>query len=104
MSPEEILNFFYDTVTYTHTAKGWRTAFAPERLRGIKLTKDLINAKTGKVAAEAGTKITPRLAKKLIEGGMKEQLVSDDELVGHYIATDIINERPARCCARPATS
>jgi DNA-directed RNA polymerase subunit beta len=34
----------------------------PERLRGVKLTAALVDAKTGKVVAEAGSKLTPRTA------------------------------------------
>jgi DNA-directed RNA polymerase subunit beta len=41
--------------------------FVPERFRGVKLVHDLIDAKTGKVVAEAGEKITPRKAKQLAE-------------------------------------
>jgi DNA-directed RNA polymerase subunit beta len=92
MSKEEILNDFYGTVTYTWTKKGWKTPFKPERLHGIKLVADLVNAKTGKVVAEEGTKITPRLAKKITGEGLKEQLVPAAALVGQYVATDLINE------------
>ncbi len=91
MSPEEILAYFYDTVTYTRHDQDWRTAFDAERLRGIKLTADLVDAKTGKVVAETGTKVTPRLAKRLIQEGLKEQMVSDQELIGKYVSTDFIN-------------
>jgi DNA-directed RNA polymerase subunit beta len=59
----------------------------------VKLTSDLINAKTGRVVAEAGTKMTPRLLRQLGEKGMEEQLVSDEDLIGRYIATDINNEQ-----------
>ncbi len=92
MTPEEILDYFYDKVFYKRVDDGWRTPFEPERLRGIKLNRDLVDAKTGKVKVEAGTKITPRLAKKLAEEGLKEQLVSDDDLVGAYLAEDHIDE------------
>ena len=43
--------------------------------------------------AEAGTKITPRLARKLIEQGLEEQLVATEELAGRYLAADLINEQ-----------
>ncbi len=92
MSKDEILNYFFDTVTYTWTKKGWKTPFKPERLHGIKLVADLVNAKTGKVVAEEGTKFTPRLAKKIANEGLKEQLVPAAALVGRYAATDLINE------------
>ncbi|MDH3919274.1 MAG: DNA-directed RNA polymerase subunit beta, partial [Rhodospirillales bacterium] len=93
MSPEEILDRFYDNVTFNRVDEGWRTAFNSERLRGIKLTSDLVDAKTKKVVAEAGTKITPRLAKKLVKEGLEEQLVSDEELVGKYVANDFIDSK-----------
>ena len=65
--------------------------FRPDRLRGIKPTSDLIDAKTGKVAIEAGRKVTARLAKKLADEGLKELLVSDEDLHGRYLAQDIVN-------------
>jgi DNA-directed RNA polymerase subunit beta len=79
-------------VVFTRSKKGWQTSFDPERMKGIKLNTDLVNAKTGKVVAEAGTKMTPRVARKLQEGGLKEQLVGLEELVGRYAAIDLINE------------
>ena len=54
MANEEILEHFYNRVVFTHSKKGWQTAFDPARLRGVKLTNDLVDAKTGKVVAEAG--------------------------------------------------
>ena len=91
MSPEEVLSYFYDSITYTRAKDGWRTAFDAERQRGVKLTRDLVDAKTGKAVAEAGTKLTPRLIKKLVQDGLKEQLVLDEELVSKYVTTDFIN-------------
>ena len=91
MTPEEILAYFYDEIVYRRGAKGWHTAFKPERVRAVKLTSNLVDAKSGKVVAEAGTKVTPRLAKKLIEQGLKEQLITDEELIGRYVAQDYIN-------------
>ncbi|MCW8917139.1 MAG: DNA-directed RNA polymerase subunit beta [Magnetovibrio sp.] len=93
MSKRDILHYFYNQQTYTRTKKGWKTDFDPSRLRGVKLTKDLINAKTGKVVAEAGEKITPRKLKKLEEGKVTEILVTGEELIGSYAADDIFSEK-----------
>ena len=93
MSKEEILDNFYDTVTFTATAKGWKTAFDVERMRGHKLIADLVNAKGAKTVAEAGTKLTPRVIKKLREGGLKEVLVTGEDIERRYIASDLINEK-----------
>ena len=91
MTPEYVLKHFYDVVSFERVKRGWKTAFSADMLRGVKLTADLINAKTGRVAAEAGTKMTPRLLRQLAEKGMEEQLVSDEELIGRYVAHDIVN-------------
>jgi DNA-directed RNA polymerase subunit beta len=91
LEDEEILATFYDRITLKATKEGWRMPFRPDRLRGIKPTSDLIDAKTGKVAIEAGRKVTARLAKKLADEGLKELLVSDEDLHGRYLAQDIVN-------------
>jgi DNA-directed RNA polymerase subunit beta len=93
MSAEEILAFFYGQVVFNHTKKGWQTVFDPNRMRGVKLVRDLVDAKTGKVVAEAGTKMSPRLARKLQEQGLKEQQAVVEDLVGRYVACDLINEK-----------
>ncbi|MDA8231464.1 MAG: DNA-directed RNA polymerase subunit beta [Magnetospirillum sp.] len=93
MTAEEVLNYFYDTVTYTRGPKGWKTVFEPERMKGVKLVSDLIDARTGEKVAEAGAKMTPRLGKKLKDSGLAEMLVPAEELVGQYVAVDIIDEQ-----------
>jgi DNA-directed RNA polymerase subunit beta len=94
MSPEGILDYFYDTVVFAKVKnKGWKTEFNGERLRGMKLTSDLVNAKTNRVAVKAGTKITPRLIRELMEKGFKEQIVPTEDLIGRYVAVDLINQK-----------
>jgi DNA-directed RNA polymerase subunit beta len=92
MSSEEILNYFYGRVSFKRDAHGWRTAFDGERLKGQKLTSDLIDADTGKVVAESGVKMTPRTAKKLREQGVVDVVVAPEDLVGSYIALDLVND------------
>jgi DNA-directed RNA polymerase subunit beta len=94
-SSEDILNEFYNTVSYTYDKKrdGWKTKFVAERWRGAKLVTDMINGSNGKVVIEAGTKITPRTARKLEEDGLKDILVAGETLIGSFIAEDLINEK-----------
>ncbi len=92
LSAEGILRYFYRTVDYKRHKKGWKTPFDDERLRGLKLLNDLVNAKNGKVMAEAGSKMTPRLSKQLEADGLKNLLVDASQLVGRYAALDIVNE------------
>ncbi len=91
---EEILHHFYNTVTYTQAKDGgWRTPFDPQRYRGLKPTADLVDAKSGQVVVEAGKKITPRLARKLAEDGLKELLVRDEDLHGAYLADELVDPK-----------
>ena len=93
MSPESILDYFYGKVVFMRTKKGWKTKFAPERMLGIKLISDMRDAKSGRVVAETGTKMTQRVLQTLKKKGLKEQLVQDEDLIGRYIANDLIDEK-----------
>ncbi len=92
MPTEEILGTFYNTLTYKRQKSGWVTKYVPDSWKGAKLTHDLIDAKTGKKVLEEGKKINGRIAKKLAEDGLKEILLTDDQLIGKYFAADLINE------------
>jgi DNA-directed RNA polymerase subunit beta len=93
LSGEELLDYFYNKVVYRYDQKsgGWRVPFDPERLRGLRPGNDLINARSGKVAVTAGTKVTPRLARKLADEGLKELLVQDQAVTGNYLGEDLID-------------
>jgi len=92
MSPEEILDYFYEKVTFERTQAGWKTEFRADRMRGVKLSRDLVDAATGERLAEGGTKLTPKLLRHLATQGLREQLVPDEDLAGRYVAEDLINE------------
>ncbi len=94
MDQEGIMDAYYDTVQFKlKKNKGWVTKFFPERVRGTRPTYDLVDAKSGEVIAEAGKKVTPRAVKKLIdEGKVTDLLVPFDNIVGRFVAKDIINE------------
>ena len=94
LDQEAIMDAYYDTVDYKYKKnKGWVTKFFPERVRGTRPVYDLVDAKSGEVIAEAGKKVTPRAVKKLIDDGkVTELLMPFDQIVGKYVAKDIINE------------
>ena len=92
---DEILNLFYSTEIYNFNVKDnkWKFNFNPKNIKTGKLQKSLINASDGKVAVKQGTKINPAIAKKLFNDGLKNLLIEDDELIGKFVADDIINEK-----------
>ena len=95
MDQEAIMNAYYTTIDFDFDKKanGWVTKFFPERVRGTRPTYDLVDAASGEVIASAGEKVTPRTVKKLIdEGKVKNLLVPFRQIVGKFVARDIINE------------
>ncbi len=90
MDKEEILSYFYEVDTLTADKKNWKVKFVPERMKGVKFDFDLINAKTGDVAVEAGKKIAPRMAAKLAEEGLEEYLLPTDKLQGKFLASPVV--------------
>ncbi|MGD9638233.1 MAG: DNA-directed RNA polymerase subunit beta [Alphaproteobacteria bacterium] len=101
LTSEDILSYFYDTVVYTRVENGWKTSFDADRMKGLKLINPLVNAENGEVVAEAGKKITPRQAKKLVESGLKEILITEEDLVGSYSAQTIFKGKEDEAFINP---
>ncbi|MGA0314892.1 MAG: DNA-directed RNA polymerase subunit beta, partial [Alphaproteobacteria bacterium] len=93
MTAEEIFDYFYGKVTFTRIKEGWKVPFDEDAYRGTRLSKDLVDARSGKVLAEEGTRMTPRVIRELSEKGFKDQLLGLDDLVGRYLAEDIVNSK-----------
>ncbi|MDF2493433.1 DNA-directed RNA polymerase subunit beta [Sphingomonas sp.] len=92
LNSEEILNHFYNRVTYVRGEGGWRIPFAAENWRGVKPTFDLVDANSGEVVFPMGTKVTPRAANKAAKDGLTDLLIPTEEIYGRYSAYDLINE------------
>src|SRR5580698_7719852 len=90
MDAEEILNFFYGQVVFTRTSKGWARPFDPDAFRNIKLLEPLVDADTGQVVADSETKLTVRTVRRIAET-TKEVLVGRTDLLGRYVAEDLVN-------------
>ena len=93
MSKEEILDQYYESISFKFDKKtnGWIRPFNAEDFRGAKLLRDLVDAKTGEVVAPQGRKLTKRGAKKLAEDGLKNVLISNEEMSERFAAEDIVN-------------
>jgi DNA-directed RNA polymerase subunit beta len=100
---EEILNTFYQTVTYSRDKDGWRLPFDANRMRGFKANADMIDADSGAVVIEAGHKLTARGARQLLDRGVKALKVADDDLYGNYLAEDMVNLETGEIYAEAGT-
>ncbi|MBE9604242.1 DNA-directed RNA polymerase subunit beta [Acetobacteraceae bacterium H6797] len=91
MDAEEILSLFYGQVVFSRGPKGWSRSFDPDSFRGIKLIEPLVDAATGQIVADRDTKMTPRAARKIAEAGTKEVLVGRADLIGRFVAEDMVD-------------
>ncbi|KPU82626.1 hypothetical protein JI56_01390, partial [SAR11 cluster bacterium PRT-SC02] len=93
---DKIIKTFYttDKFVYDKENKNWKTNFKPEKFkRPIKLKFDLIDAKNNKKLLNKGDKLNFIIANKFKEKGTQEILVSNQELIGKYSATEINNKK-----------
>ncbi len=91
MDQEEILSHFYGQVVFDRTPKGWARPFDPDAFRGMKLLEPLVDAATGEIVAKAEDKLTARQSRRIAEN-TKEVLVGRTDLLGRYVAVDLVNE------------
>ena len=99
MDKEEILNYFYDAMTYVADKKGWKAKFDAERLKGVKFDFDVIDAKSGEVVLEKGKKLAPRMAQKLVDGGLEFYKVSNEQIIGKFLANNIVEAKTGEVIA-----
>lgn len=92
LTSEEILNTFYNRMTYVRGPNGWQVPFAPEAWRGQKPSYDIVNGESGEIVFPAGQKISPRAANKAAKDGLTTLLIPTEEIFGRYSAYDLINE------------
>jgi DNA-directed RNA polymerase subunit beta len=92
LNGEEILNYFYNRVTFVRGQGGWQIPFAAENWRGAKPMFDIVDAKSGEIIFPSGQKISPRAANKAQKDGLETLLIPTEEIFGRYSAYDLINE------------
>ncbi len=88
----KIIETFFTTNKFDFDAqnKMWSTNFDPNNYkRPIKLSYDLVDSKNKKKVLGKGEKLNFIIAKKLAEKGLKNILVSNNELIGKYVADEI---------------
>ena len=91
-SADDLLRFFYDieTITFKGKTKIYKS-FNADIMVGQRATADLIDSKSGEVLAKKGRKIGKALAQKLAKAGIKTLPMEQEELVGKFLANDILD-------------
>lgn len=100
MSSSEILNTYYKTINYEIKDRDWVTDFEVKTITLQRLSYDLVNAENNEVVLEAGQKITPRLARKFIENGLKKVVVPSNNFLGLYLGRDLLDNSSGEVLAK----
>ncbi|MEZ5708384.1 MAG: DNA-directed RNA polymerase subunit beta [Blastomonas sp.] len=93
LNSEEILDYFYEKVTFERAKDGWKIPFVAEQWRGQKPSFDIVDANSGEIIFKAGDKVTPRAANKAAKDGLEMLQIPTEEIFGRYSAYDLINEK-----------
>ncbi|MCF6289718.1 MAG: DNA-directed RNA polymerase subunit beta [Desulfobacterales bacterium] len=89
-SPEELLRYFYKVEKLVVKRKKFKKVFDLELLLGQRATQDLIHPETGDVLVKKGRKISKAAGRKLAGAGIDLLDVELDELVGKFVAHDVV--------------
>ena len=91
LTPEDILERFYDFDQFRLTQTSAKWQFEPKRLQGETAAFDIVD-KDGKVIVAKDKRVTARHVRLMQEAGIKEITVPDDFLVGRVLAKSIFNK------------
>jgi DNA-directed RNA polymerase subunit beta len=90
---EQVLRTFYavEHVVYEPTRKMFQKRVS-ELLAGQAPTEDIVDPKSGEMLAKADRKLSKAAAKRLTSAGLEQIPIDTDELMGKYLAHDVIDE------------
>ncbi|ABK43359.1 DNA-directed RNA polymerase subunit beta [Magnetococcus marinus MC-1] len=95
MSSEQILERFYEIETFRKEGVVWQKRMVPERLMGNRLNYAIVHPESGEEIVKAKKRVTARHIKKFEELGMDWLPVSQEELIGSFVArnmSDVMGE------------
>ena len=92
MTKADIVNYYYEKISYKVQNDRFLTKFTPESFSVQKLENDLVDSDTGKIILQADQKITPRLARKYKTEGLENIYIYRAELLGKFIGEDVVNK------------
>ncbi|WP_115717132.1 DNA-directed RNA polymerase subunit beta [Gallaecimonas mangrovi] len=90
-STEEILDLFFEKVTFEIKKDKLMMTLVPERLRGDTATFDIKDVK-GEVLVEKGRRVTARHVRQMEKDGMDKLEVPTDYIIGKVLAKDYVDE------------
>ena len=98
MTPEQILEAFYDFDTFQLSKAGIQFELVPERLRGEVARFDFVD-KAGKTILQKDKRVTGKHIRDLEAAGMKRMAVPNEFLLGRALAHNVVNKETGEILA-----
>src|SRR5579871_5579443 len=98
MSPEQILETFYDFEAFTIKKDSIEFELVPERLRG-ELARFEVADPSGKVIVQKDKRINARHIRDIEAAGLKYVTVPEEFLLGRTLATNVVNKETGEIVA-----
>ncbi len=96
MTSEEILAIFYDNITCKKNDYGWQFKEDLSFYKGKILNYNILDSKNGKILITKGTKVNQKIINEVKKKNSSTITIDNDSLVGHYLASDIIDENTGK--------
>jgi len=96
MTNEEILSTFYESIIFKKCQYGWQFKENLSFYKAKILNFDLMDAKNGKILLMKGSKVNQKSINEIKKKNISQLAISNDSLLGHYLSSDVINEKLER--------
>jgi DNA-directed RNA polymerase subunit beta len=92
MTVEDLLNYYYRTDVIKVGADGALTkVFKPQLLLNTRVTRNVLDPRTGEVLAEQGRKFSRAVVRQMEQAKIQEVPVATEDIVGRISAHDVVD-------------
>ena len=92
LTHENLLSKFYKIKTLNKSRNGWEFDYDQNDFIGNKVDIDLVDATNGKVYLKSSEKFNVVIAKSLEKDSVKKLFISNEGIIGSYLANDIFDK------------
>jgi DNA-directed RNA polymerase subunit beta len=91
MTVEDLLNYYYRTDVIKIADGTLSKVFKPQLLLNTRVTRNVVDPRTGEIIAEQGRKFTRALVRQMEQAKIQEVPVTVEEIIGRVAAHDVVD-------------
>ncbi len=90
---DQILSTFYNPLRYEYKNNAWIRPLDLQKMKGVKLDDNCVDAETGVIIFPADIKITPKMLRMNADNDGRKYVVSKEDIIGRYIYQTVYHPR-----------